>query len=203
MAWLGSRLKSFESVKAHHTVMHSITALKIGQNHHHWSYHSWFSGQDSSGTATYSQVRQKSATKDDWEVCEVRSAKWEVRSESEVFSQVQEPKNEVREFWENGENNKDTFAIPTTRVFAISGFSSKRLSKSSSSKSFFTEKKSNNDFVGQEGRTRFLWCLFNFIIDRRSVYLNRNMHVQIFWCMYFHTQASKLTRRIYTLNCPF
>ena len=81
MAWLGSRLKSFESVKAHHTVMHSITALKIGQNHHHWSYHSWFTGQDSSGSATYSQVQQKSATIDDWEVCEVRSAKCEVRSE--------------------------------------------------------------------------------------------------------------------------
>ena len=79
MAWLGSRLKSFESVEAHHTVMHSITGLKIGQNHHHWSYNSWFSGQDSSGSATYSQVQQKSATKDDWEVCEVRSAKWEVR----------------------------------------------------------------------------------------------------------------------------
>ena len=84
VAWLGSRLKILESVKAHHSVKHSITALKIGKNHHHWSYHSWFSGQDFSRSATSSQVQQKSATIDDWEVCEVRS-------ESEVFSRIQEP----------------------------------------------------------------------------------------------------------------
>ena len=54
------------------------------------------------------------------------------------------------------------------RVFAISGFFQKRLSKSSSSKSFFTGKKSKNDFVGQEGRTRFLLCLFNFFLEKYS-----------------------------------
>ena len=52
-------------------------------------------------------------------------------------------------------------------VFANSGALQKRLSKSSSSKSFFTEKKSKNDFVGQEGRTRFLWCLFIFLGEKR------------------------------------
>ena len=51
----------------------------------------------------------------------------------------------------------------TSRVFAISGFFQKRLLKVIFFKVVFYRKKTKNEFVGQEGRTRFLWCLFIFL----------------------------------------
>ena len=46
------------------------------------------------------------------------------------------------------------------RVFLKNDFQSRLL------QSRFLQKKYKNDFVGQEGRTRFLWCLFIFLGKR-------------------------------------